>query len=292
MVKITQLIFIFLFLFNSLANAQKQDTVFNQTDEQGRKQGYWKKVYPNGNTAYRVFFKDNKPIGEYRRYHQNGQLSAFLVYDKKGEHAPAKMYDNRGRLIAEGWYYKNKKDSAWKYYSYNKNLAYAEAEQKDLRVVNKPDLRFLVSEEFYDKGIKQGHWKEYFPSGQVSKETQWKNDKKHGVEREYFPNGKKKTQCIYKNGKRHGIYYVFYDNGRIDIQGYYENNYRHGTWTFYDKYGKKIKETIYYIGEAKNKDELEEQEMQELQEWQQNQDKLRDPEDYMNNPDAYMRGGY
>ena len=55
----------------------------NVTDEDGLKQGKWTKVYPNGTMAYEVYFENDKPVGEYKRYHENGKLSSVLTYKEK-----------------------------------------------------------------------------------------------------------------------------------------------------------------------------------------------------------------
>ena len=48
-------------------NVFQNDTIFNQTDQNKLKQGFWKKSYPNGKVAYRGFFKDDKPRGVFKR---------------------------------------------------------------------------------------------------------------------------------------------------------------------------------------------------------------------------------
>ncbi|GAH37310.1 unnamed protein product, partial [marine sediment metagenome] len=41
-----------------------KDTLLNQVDKNGLKQGYWKKYYDNGNIKYEGYFKNDKPTGE------------------------------------------------------------------------------------------------------------------------------------------------------------------------------------------------------------------------------------
>ena len=52
---------------------QKGDTLKNYTDINGLKQGYWQKKYYNGNIKYEVYFKNNKPIGEFKRFYESGK---------------------------------------------------------------------------------------------------------------------------------------------------------------------------------------------------------------------------
>ena len=50
----------------------------NQTDSTGKRQGLWKKQFPGGNLIYEGNFKDGKPVGEWKRYHENGQVKALI----------------------------------------------------------------------------------------------------------------------------------------------------------------------------------------------------------------------
>ena len=74
-----QIIFILL-LYCALGIAQsvsqKGDTLFNQTDKQGKKQGFWKGKYEKGALKYTAFFKDDKPRGLMKRYFEDSTLKA------------------------------------------------------------------------------------------------------------------------------------------------------------------------------------------------------------------------
>src|SRR4030042_426354 len=93
----------------------KNDTVFNQTDKQGKKQGYWKVRYEKGSIKYTAFFKDDKPVGELKRYFEDSTLKAVLNFRPGGIKAYAKLYYQAGPLAAEGLYINSVKDSTWKY---------------------------------------------------------------------------------------------------------------------------------------------------------------------------------
>ena len=92
-------------------------TKINYTDINGQKQGHWKKIYPNGKTAYEGNFMNNKPVGEFLRYFESGNICARLIYDKNGEHSTAKLYYEDGKLAAQGNYFVKQKDSTWNYYA-------------------------------------------------------------------------------------------------------------------------------------------------------------------------------
>lgn len=59
----------------------------NQMDAKGEKQGYWIKKYPDGQILYEGSFRNNKPVGEFKRYYEDGSLKSVLMYsDKKMKH--------------------------------------------------------------------------------------------------------------------------------------------------------------------------------------------------------------
>ena len=63
----------------------------NVVDDKGLKQGKWMKVHTTGKLAYEVFFKDDKPIGEYKRFHLNGKLSVLLNYEENSDFSAAEF---------------------------------------------------------------------------------------------------------------------------------------------------------------------------------------------------------
>jgi len=239
----------------------------NQVDAQGRKQGFWTKKYRNGVTAYEVTFKDDKPVGEYKRYHSNGKLKAYLVYDDKGEWADAKLYDDDGKLIGEGKYFGKLKDGLWIYY----------------------DKGIKVAEENYKMGKKNGVSHSYFPNGQISEEKNWTDDVENGIWRQYYENGKKRLETKIDNGVRNSVYYVYYQNGRLQIRGQYKDDLMDGKWVYYDADGKVIKEIVYHNGKAENEKELVKEEQELFKQFEKNKDRLMDPKDYINKPYEYMK---
>lgn len=239
----------------------------NQFDDLGLKQGFWTKKYPNGVLAYEVTFKDNKPIGDYKRYHENGKINAFLVYDNKGEWADAKLYDENGKIVAEGKYFGKLKDGLWIY--------------------SKEGTKVAV--ENYKMGKKEGVSKSFFNNGNVSEEKNWSDDKENGVWRQYYIDGKKRLETRIDNGIRNSVYYLYYANGRLKIRGGYKNDRMDGKWTYYNENGKVVTEIVYTMGIAENQDRLDEKEQDIFKQFEENKKRLKDPKDYIDNPYEYMR---
>jgi len=101
------LAFLVLLIFSGLAIGQT-DGAKNQLDSKNRKQGYWCKYYPNGKKAYEGWFKDDKPVGEFKRYHQNGELKVIMVYSESPPYVITTFFNEDGKKIVSG-FYKNKR---------------------------------------------------------------------------------------------------------------------------------------------------------------------------------------
>jgi antitoxin component YwqK of YwqJK toxin-antitoxin module len=259
--------FILVFVVINCISAQN-DTLFNQTDSKGLKQGFWKKEYPNKKPMYKGYFKDGKPYGEMRKFYENGDIKAIMIYDEKNEHVKIKIYYEGGNIAAQGNYYQEKKDSIWNYYSYYSGT--------------------LIATENYDKGIKNGIEKHFYESGNLSEEISWQNNMREGNWNQYFEDGKPKMKSSSSSNKLQGSYSFYYPNGQLYIIGSYVDNKRNGKWIFYDDNGKEKSEMVYNNGKAENEKEITEKDQEFFKNVEQNLGKYQDP-----SPDDFVPGkGY
>ena len=95
-----------IFAVSSLA--QVIDTI-NKTDASGKKQGHWIKRYENGNIQYNGYFKDDKPIGEFKRFYEDAQLRSVQVFNTDGSEADVTFYHQNGFIASTGRYFNQKK---------------------------------------------------------------------------------------------------------------------------------------------------------------------------------------
>ena len=235
------------------------DTLFNQTDANHLKQGWWKKNYPNGKLMYKGFFKNDKPIGPMYRYFESGSLKAVITYDEKSEYAHARLFYEDGQLAAQGVFYNSLKDSTWSYYSYYN--------------------RTLTARESYQKGIRQGMTVNYYSNGAVSEVLHWKNDKKDGVWEQYFPGGILKMKGFYVDNKLEGDFLVNYENGNPYLKGYYRDDKRQGKWTIYKEDGTIEAEMDFINGKALNEDQLTEKQQELFRTIDANEGKFEEPDE-------------
>jgi antitoxin component YwqK of YwqJK toxin-antitoxin module len=248
----------------SLANAQNTftsgDTVFNRTDKQGFKQGFWKVRYPEGGVKYTAFYRDNKPVGLMKRYFDDNSLMAELVFNSQNSRIKAKLYYQSGPVAAEGVYsQKDVKDSVWSYYSF-----YSKA---------------ISSRETFQNGRKNGTAYGYFSDGKVAEERDWKNGLSDGKWRQYYENGIVKFSTVFVNGKRHGEFLLNYPDDKPEWKGTYKDDKREGKWIHYDMTGKEDSVIEYKDGIALNESELQEKDIKLLKEIEKQKGKIPEPDE-------------
>ena len=185
-------------LFSLSATAQ-----VNQTDAKGKKQGSWRKSYPNSSVlVYDGIFKDDMPVGTFTYYFPSGAKKAVIEHGFKGGKSAVLMFFEDGQLLSDGFYHKEKKDSLW----YN----YAQSGE-------------LISAENYKNDLLQGKSVYYYKEGQLME---------HKLQAERKVN--------YQAGKLQGVYQQFYYNGKLKTEGTFEKGLKQGIWTEYNSAGQKV----------------------------------------------------
>jgi antitoxin component YwqK of YwqJK toxin-antitoxin module len=214
----------------------QSDTIFNQTDANNHKQGFWKKNYPNGKLMYKGFFKDDKPVGEMRRFFESGSLKAILTYNASGEYARATLYYQDGNIAARGNYFTSLKDSTWVYYSFYDHS--------------------ITARETFVKGVRDGMTINYYNSGEPSELVEWKNNKKSGIWEQYYKGNLPKLKAHYTDNKLDGEYVVYYVTGKPQITGLYKNGLQEGKWTLYNEDGSVKSLLTYNSGKAAEQEKV------------------------------------
>jgi antitoxin component YwqK of YwqJK toxin-antitoxin module len=239
--------------------AAQPDTLFNQTDANQLKQGWWKKAYPNGNLMYKGFFKDDKPVGVMYRFYETGAIKAILQYDAKSEYARAKLLYEDGQMAAKGLFFKSLKDSTWLYYSYYDHS--------------------LTASESYNKGDRHGMMISYYSSGDISEKLEWKNDQRDGKWEQYYKGGVLKMKGNYSGNKLDGDFFVYDEKGKPYLKGRYIDDRRHGKWTFFREDGTVEAELEYVNGKPLNEDQLNEKQQELFRTIDANEGKFEEPDE-------------
>jgi antitoxin component YwqK of YwqJK toxin-antitoxin module len=252
--------FLFTILLASVAvctSGQNSQSI-NQTDSKGLKQGHWIRKTPQGHIQYDGNFRDNIPVGTFKRYYDNDSLMSVLVYSADGNSADATFYHKNGLTASTGKYTNQLKEGKWKFFS-----AY------------KPD--YLICEEDYLHNRKNGLSVKYYPDGTPSEKLNYADDVKSGEWNQYYPDGKICLKGNYTDGKLSGKFIIYYDDGKPEFAGQYANDSRDGDWIKYNRDGS-VKTTINYVeGKATNPG-LHKQETDYLNSLEMNKGKIEDPE--------------
>lgn len=246
-----------LLAISALATCQTA-TEINKTDQQGKKQGHWIKKYPNGIPKYEGFFKDDKPVGEFRRYYEDKTLKSLLTYNGDGTDAIANIYHPNGNISSKGKYINQLKEGKWQFFS---------AYFKD----------YLISEEYYIKNLKNGQSLKFYPDSTVAERLTYIKDIRQGEWIQYYPNGAICLKSNYLNGKINGKFEVWFENGRIEFSGQYKNDARDGLWYIYRTDGT-IKYKIEYLAGVTKDRQMDIDESDYLDFLEKNKGKIADPE--------------
>jgi antitoxin component YwqK of YwqJK toxin-antitoxin module len=208
------ILLLFTFLLSQALFAQP----YNQSDDQGRKTGKWRKVYANGKVRYIGQFKEDIPVGTFKYYDTNGFLVTEIKHSGDGHSASCTMYFPKHQQIrATGFYYDQKKDSTWTYYS---------ERTKKVKLI-----------ENYKRGDKHGVWMVYYDNGLLFSEAHYQLGKEHGIWKEYFEDGKIRMETSYKNGLLDGPYLLYNIQGKVIKKGDFVQGKRHGKWIYKDSNG-------------------------------------------------------
>lgn len=236
----------------------------NQTDDKGLKQGKWMKVYTNGVTAYEAWFKDDRPINELKRYHENGKLATLVVYNQRNDTAFAEFFDEEGIKISEGKYIGKEKTGHWLYF--NKTIK--------------------IREESYQNDQLHGYQIVYYDNGQIYDRKKYENGKEIGLWEKFHKNGNPYLKAFFKNGVLDGPIFRYYPSGKLEVKGQYVNDLKEGRWYYYSEDGED--DSIDYVkGVDVNEENINKKESENYRTNIEKGKTIADPEHYKNRPDEY-----
>jgi antitoxin component YwqK of YwqJK toxin-antitoxin module len=223
--------------------------------------------YPNGLVRMEGLFDEGRPVGEIKRYHENGVLQGIQVFDIEGN-STAQIYAGDGTLSARGKYKGQKKDGLWHYYASS-------------------GYTFMM--ENYEEGLRQGEALVFSADSVVLERMFFVDGLLNGERLSYYPYGNVMFRYTYEMGVLNGPYQFFFESGSVGEEGMFVNGKKEGIWKVYDVESPEVQEINYVDGVATNQAELDAELQKKLDSYE-TDPKLRDPEDYIHNPEAYIRG--
>jgi antitoxin component YwqK of YwqJK toxin-antitoxin module len=234
------------------------ETDINKTDQLGRKQGHWVKKYPNDIVMYDGFFKDDHPVGEFKRYYEDKTLKSLLIYSEDGKEAIASIYHSNCYISSKGKYINQMKEGKWQFFSVSIN-------------------GYLICEEYYSHNFKNGPSLKFYPNGTVAEKLTYINDIRQGEWTQYYPGGSICLKSGYLNGKVNGKYEVWFENGKIQFSGQYKNDARDGLWLINKNDGTLKYKLVYHEGVTQDR-QMDIDESDYLDSLEKNKGKIADPE--------------
>jgi antitoxin component YwqK of YwqJK toxin-antitoxin module len=246
-----------LFAVSAAANCQA-DAGLNQTDQQGRKQGHWISKYPNGNTRYEGYFRDNIPVGEFKRYYDDKSLNSVLIYSTDGKTIDATIYYPNGYICAQGKYVDQLKEGKWRFYSSSVD-------------------GYLINEEDYSKNLRNGLSLKFFTDSTIAEKVRYVNDKREGECLQNYLGGRIFIRSNYSCGLLNGKFEVWFENGKTEFSGFYKNNLREGKWYIYNEDGSLRYELNYTGGVTKDR-QMDIDASEIIDNLEKNKGKIADPE--------------
>lgn len=188
----------------------------------GKPDGYWKSYYvtgiiksegkrtnflldsiwvfydQTGDTLEKISYLYGKKNGYYLKYKKDPSTGLYIYSrelfagDKK--EGAAYLYFPDGRINQVINYRNGKKEGLSKEFDHNGEVITLMEYSND----------FLVSREKIDRkdadGLRQGVWKEFYPSGSIKSEKSFRNDMLHGYYKEYDEKGNLVLTMLYENG--------------------------------------------------------------------------------------------
>lgn len=206
------------FLFCTTLIAQ---TGINQFDSEQKKDGVWKGVYPESKRPrYEGTFSHGKEVGEFKFFDDTkaGTIIATRTFNPNDNTAYTVFYDQNKNKVSEGKVVNKMFEGEWKYYhKASKTIMtieyYKNGKLEGLRSVFFPSGK-IAEETYYKSGLKNGSSKKYSEKGFVLEEAAFKNDQYDGeavfrdVDNNIVSKGK------FTNGKKTGIW-QFFENGKL-----------------------------------------------------------------------------
>jgi antitoxin component YwqK of YwqJK toxin-antitoxin module len=237
--------------------SQINDSI-NKTDKNGMKQGHWIKKYPNQHIQYNGYFKDNHPVGTFKRFFENDTIQSILIFSNDGKEAFATIYHPNGFIASRGKYINQLKEGKWQFFSPENN-------------------GYMVIEEEYKNNIRNGLSAKFYSDNSLAEKVFYLNGLRNGEWQQYFPNGNKCLKANYINGKLHGSFEVFFDNNKPEYIGQYKDDIRSGNWKIFKPDGS-LKYNIEYVDGVAINSEKFKRDTEYLDAIEKNKGKIADPE--------------
>jgi antitoxin component YwqK of YwqJK toxin-antitoxin module len=199
----------------------------NQRDDQGRRQGEWEGRFPNGRIRYQGQFTDDRPVGTFTYFNNDGSLRAELVHNSGVDTVNAVFFHRNRNRRATGKFLNQLRTGEWTLYS---------------------EQGVKLSQTWYQNDVPHGATTMFFPSGLPAERVHYSEGRKHGEWQQFYENGQKRLTAHHQNGMLSGVFNVFHENGHPLLTAQYLENLPQSLWRYYTAQGELIRERYYKNG--------------------------------------------
>lgn len=221
----------------------------NRIDNFGYKQGNWKYFWDNGNLRLEGTYLNDKKNGFFKYYDVDGNFLTVEKYNQDELQTDAKETKQMDKRVA---YHKNGQPAIVANY-YNDQ---PEGIRREFDTTGKIIKGYVFENGIlrYDgitdmNGLRQGLWKEYYPSGELRSKGKYKNSRPVGDWEFYFMDQTIEIYGTYNaKGNKNDEWVWFYPNGDTMVVAHYEDGDLEGDYVEYDEMGKPLAKGKYVAG--------------------------------------------
>ncbi|EAR12047.1 Hypothetical exported 24-amino acid repeat protein [Polaribacter irgensii 23-P] len=214
MIKFKKAFFVIIFLFCVCRTQTVVGQKINRFNKNHERTGIWKKYYPNKRIRYLGQFKKGKEIGVFKFYDASSSEVPVIIktYYNNSDAVFAQFFTVEGTIKTEGFLEDKNRVGVWKYFNRNGKI---------------------MSTENYENGVLHGDQFVYYPNGQTTAVSKYKNGRLEGVSSKYSSKGILIEEITYAHDIPNGEAKYYELNGNLKETGSYKDGKRIGTWYFY-----------------------------------------------------------
>lgn len=190
--------------------------------------------------------------GKWKYYYSDGKIKELSAFDESGKvNGESESFDHRGRKYKQSTFQRDDLKRV-QFFDTRGKVFYESKINKSGTLTRYYDFhRDKISEGRLTDGERDGEWKFYFVSGDVSGTELYVKKIRSGKAYEYFKNGKVSVEENYKENNREGYYKSLFSNAKMHMEGNYVKGDKWGIWYEYYIDGTLKKESYYIAGELR-----------------------------------------
>ena len=208
-------IYLIVFFVAGIISMNAQSNI-NKMDNNGKRDGVWKKYYSNDRVRYVGQFEHGKEVGVFKYFSASNSDNPIIIkkYHTNDDLADVQFFTPKGTIESKGMMRGKKREGKWLFYH--------------------GDGKTVMSEENYKNGKLDGPYRTFYSNGEPTEITAYKDGLQHGNYKKYSIKGFLYQDFNYANGKLNGMAtYYSRKTGDLIKKGPYKDDLRVGTWENY-----------------------------------------------------------